>query len=135
MKYPTQEGLPINPYELDLRPTDLDLSIRRNLNNHHMIFAGSVLGRTALGSTVRNLDRFQVVMPTDTHAYLHGMYSAPYASERDITDEVLFSFMNVVDEAFHRGELIRYGSALTARFSPITRLIYDRCIEDYGRLR
>lgn len=76
------DGLPVDPSELDLRPSTLNPNNQRNWSNHHLAWERRryELGGVVL-RTFRNMEGMQVDMLNDQHNYgkfaLHTLFDPP----------------------------------------------------------
>lgn len=79
--YPSRNGLPISAYELELRPSELDLDKNENYSLHHLHFPARLMGRLLITNTLRNLEYEQEELPNDQHNLgkfaLHTLYLPP----------------------------------------------------------
>lgn len=108
--------------ELGLLP-----SHKHKENNHHYAFSARSMGRLLVTQTFRDLDRNQVITPIDTHSELHNTYGQPLLpSIREILD--------VIDEAYQEGESLRYGTAHSPIYRPITTELMTQLGQEYGAL-
>jgi hypothetical protein len=103
----------VPPSELILPVSQLDLEDEYSLNNHHLAFTRRQMSRLAITQTFRDLDRNQIVLPKDVHSDLHKVYGPPKLPS-------LYEVMDAIDDAFHAGEMLRYGSANNPTYQPIT---------------
>ena len=125
--YPARGAYPVDPLELGLPATDLDISLNSNVNNHHLWWTARSMGRLLITQTLRDLDANQRVMPIDTHKVLHYIYGPPEMP--DIHD-----VMDVIDEAYETHQLLRYGSALSPKYRSITSVLYRQIQEEYNQM-
>lgn len=126
-QYPSIDGVPVSPFELDLPISQLDLAKEHNWNNHHACFEARSFGKIALFQTMRDLERHQYLTPIDFHANTHRFYSPPRMPtlEQAITD---------VSEAYDSGERLRYGSARNPTYKPIGRDVMNLIYTNYREL-
>lgn len=127
-EYPTVNGFPVHPLELDLPAPRFNEGRQIDFNNHHLAFTARRMGQLVLTQTMRDLDEFQLVMPKETHAILHDRYEPP----RHIP--TLYDLMNHIDDAFEAGKLLRYGSAHNPMYKTITPALLRACKDEYDRL-
>jgi hypothetical protein len=128
-EYPTNNGFPVSPLELDLPGIRFHDGRQHEFNNHHLCFTARKMGLLAITNTWRNLDENQLVMPKEIHAILHDRYDPP-THLPDLGDLV-----DYLDEAYDAGKLLKHGSANHPIYSTITPEIRHRYLEEYGRLR
>lgn len=101
--YPTRDGLPLPPSELDLQPSRLkDRPENRSLHHHN--WPARRMGRLLISQTLRDLEYEQTFMPNDQHnlgAYaLHTLYEPPEPAS-------LIQMMDRLDIARETGEMMR----------------------------
>lgn len=125
---PHRNGFPVHPKELDLPKTELNPVRAENYNNHHRIWPARIAGRLMLTQTLRDLKDSQVVMPKDVHAIYHDRYDPPPLPSIEDT-------MQRLDDAYHKGELLRYGTANRPTYKPISDILWQKLNDEYGRVR
>ena len=121
MKYPTHNGLPINPVELGY---DEEGDYRRT--NHHNAWTRQQMGRLLLTRTFRNLDEQQYQLPIHLHRRLHSDYEPPRLNIASVYNEVLMSY--------EEGKLLRYGTATNYWNEEITKEAINDIVREYGNL-
>jgi hypothetical protein len=84
MQYPSRNGIPISPSELDLPITRLPLDDEKSFNNHHGFFPRVAYMHSKgdkdvkfLFQLLRNLECHQYRLPIDYHEALHKKYEPP----------------------------------------------------------
>lgn len=127
--YPTINGFPVDPYELELPKSRFEITTPREVNNHHLCFTKRKMGLLAITETWRNLAENQVVMPIDTHAILHSQYGPP----KDLPD--LLELVDYLEEAYEKGKMLKFGSANFPSYSPISPELRHEYLREYGELR
>lgn len=121
---PHNEGFPVSVNELRLPESTLNPHIQDNYNNHHFHFTARAFGRSVLYQTLRNLDANQLVIPKDVHAVYHALYTPPPMPSP-------LAAMDRVDEAYQKGEMLRYGSALNPRYDRVTEALWLLAQQEY----
>jgi|GEM_PF-1892643 len=77
IEYPTINGIPMSPQDIDLPESELKLNRPWNKHLHHDCWPKAAFTKNALFKAVRDLASHQTNMPIDTHVYLHKRYLAP----------------------------------------------------------
>lgn len=127
-QYPSIDGIPISPYELDLPESQLNLANEHNWNNHHICFEARSFGRFILFQTMRDLERHQFLTPIDYHANGHRFYSPP---KMPTPEQAIV----IVNDAYDAGERLRYGSACNPTYKPIGRNVLNLVNKNYEEIR
>lgn len=120
MDYPTRNGLPISPFELDL-----PASRERRRNNHHSAWTASVMSRLAVTQTFRDLEAYQDIMPLDQHNWIHHEYEPPRIDLQAVFDRVM--------QAYDLSERLRLGSAFKPVYKPISDEKLAKIKREYDR--
>lgn len=130
MRYPTREGISIPITELELPPSELDLSIPHNFNNHHHEWTRRRMGDFAITQTLRDLERHQSVMPRDVHDWLHRAYDPPVFPTVE-------QAMREVMDAYDNNELLKVYLPEEGRyvFHPISSIHIKTLEAEYNALR
>lgn len=128
-EYPTVNGFPVNPYELDLPAPRYGEGRQAEFNNHHLAFTRARMGLFVLTQTMRDMDENQIVMPKDVHSVLHDRYDPP----SEIPS--LYDLMDYIDDSYAQGKLLRYGSASNPTYKTITPQLRRACMDEYGQLK
>jgi hypothetical protein len=100
---PHNFGIPVDPRELDLPESRLNLDDSRNWNLHHWNYSASKMARFVMSRTLRNLDNFQSPLPKDVHTILHQRYDSTVMPDPTI-------IMDVLDQARQEQVPLRYGT-------------------------
>ncbi len=127
-RYPTRDGVPVNPAELDLPRSRRNLEKMSNFNNHHASFYRRAYGRSALLTAFRSLEVNQYGLPFDTHTIIHKHYAEPDLP----TPEQAYA---LVMEQYDKLGLLRYGPFQEPTFKPITSEDIDKIDREYNQLR
>lgn len=127
-EYPTIGGIPVDPKELNLPASRLDLDYQGNFNNHHWNFTKRQFGALAIAQTFRNLDRFQTVLPRDTHQELHRRFEPV----KHLPD--LVTMLDVIDEERQNNGLIKLGSANNPIYQPISPELFHDLMLEYNEV-
>lgn len=128
-EYPTVNGFPVHPYELELPPSRFNENRQYDFNNHHLCYTARRMGQFVLTQTWRDLDENQLVLPKDTHAVLHDRYDPP----RELPG--ILDLVNHLDEAYDAGKLLRYGSANNPTYKTITPELRSLYLAEYEQLK
>lgn len=128
-EYPTNNGFPVSPLELDLPRPRFHDGKQLEFNNHHLCYTERRMGQLAITTIWRNLAENQLVMPKETHAVLHDRYDPPTKLPE------LGELVDYLDEAYDAGKLLRYGSANYPSYQTITPELRHDYLEEYGRIR
>lgn len=123
--YPMRGGLFVPPTELDLPPSRLDLTRKKNVNNHHLSFTARQMGRLLITQTFRDLERNQVLLPVDVHDHLHQVYDPPELPDLTIV-------FDAIDDAYQNNERLRYGAAHHPLYKPISLALVNAIAVEYG---
>lgn len=125
---PHIDGFPLHMDELRLPPSELDPEDPFSRNNNHMHWYKRRYLGSLLFKTLMNLDRSQEQVPIDTHVIYHQTYSpAPLPRPHRA--------MQVIDDEYHSGGMLRYGSANNPIYEPITQELYRQVVSEYEALR
>lgn len=125
-EYPNYNGIPVDPKELSLPKSMLDLSRAESINNHHWNFRARKFGATLISQTFRDLDVFQTVLPKDTHAILHDRYDEPHT----MPDQT--AMIEIIDEQRAANGLLRYGSANHPHYRGIDDTLWNELMREYN---
>lgn len=124
---PTRYGVPVDPAELNFKPSRLDPERVENKNNHHAAYTRAMFGRFLILRTFGDLARNQYGMMIDTHKDLHIMYDPPEIPTPD-------QAMDLIDEEEQKGGLLRYGSQNKPRFKPLSSDLMILLNHEYNSL-
>lgn len=127
--YPTINGFPVSPYELELPKSRFETTSSREVNNHHLCFTKRKMGLLAITQVWRDLDENQVVLPIDTHAVLHSLFSPP----KELPD--LLDLVDHLEEAYEVGKMLKTGSANFPTYTLISPELRSEYLREYGELR
>lgn len=127
-EYPTRNGFPVAPDELNLAPSRLNPNNKANYDNHHGMWTARQMGKLVMSKTCRNLDSLQWQMLMDQHAHLHVQY-------RPAPLPTLDQMMDRIYDAYDNGEELRFGSANKPKYRPIDLHTIMRINEEYSELR
>lgn len=126
-RYPTINGVAIDPKELDWPESRLNPDNRNNYNNHHGEFYSKLFGGAALFSIFRNLEANQYPMLLDIHALLHARFDAP-------TFPTPYQAREKIEEEYEALGQLRFGSQNHPNFVPLTGHIMDDVNKSYRAL-
>lgn len=113
--------------ELALPGSHLNLENKYSYNNHHLVFPMRKMARLLITQTFRDLERNQVIMPKDQHQTLHDLYGPPELPG-------ILALMDVIGEAWQKGEQLRYGSAWNPTFEPLSDERWRACARELERV-
>lgn len=124
LSYPTNNSIPINPYELGFEaPKCIDYGVE----NHHSWHSRRNMGKLSITQVARDLEISQFALPKEEHQRLHQMYEPPNIHNLD-------QVYNYVEQAYEMGIQLREGSARRPIFKPFTRKIIEQVRRDYKNL-
>lgn len=124
----THGGIPVDPRELDMPVTMMDIEFQNEVNNHHMMWMRKLFGRTAISQTFRDLNINQLVWPKDTHNTFHALYDPI----KTLPDPV--AMLDIIDEQRQMNGLLRYGSAGLPRYRKIDDELWSQLMNEYNEL-
>lgn len=129
MKYPTNEkGIPISTQEIWLPNSELDLSKKENINNHHTCYTAREFGGHVITRVLRTIETHQERLPIDVHDYLHGKYEPPKVpTPRQAMEEI-----ERAKDAGERLKIKKHGHYI---ITEITDKVLKACIQDYDKLK
>lgn len=127
-KYPVNaNGIAVPTEELELPPSQLDLTNPYNFNTHHRQFYRRWYGRTALGQCLRDLDRLQGPLPKDVHQWLHDNNDPPeFPTEYQMAAEIMSAEEELESVRIYNIEQKRY------ELYPIPFSIIQEIRRDWG---
>ena len=131
-KYPSREGVPVHPDELNLAPSRLDPDSGYNYNNHHLYFNKSSYLGDSIFTDLRNLESSQVRMLKDQHNMgkyaLHTLYLPP---ERPTLEQA----MDTLEMAYATGEKLKTWNQNLNLYTTRTYTAerWKRALKEYNR--
>lgn len=124
LPYPTNNSIPINPYELGFEaPKVIDYDVE----NHHNWYERRALSKLAITKVARDLEISQFALPIEEHKRLHAIYAPPRIHNLD-------RVYNYVEQAYEMGIQLREGSARRPVFKKFTRNIIEQVRREYKNL-
>lgn len=127
-EYPNYNGVPAPFHELELPPSELDLTKQENFNNHHGAHTARMFGRSAISQTFRDLAIFQDVTPKDTHAIAHALFEPILHLPNEVT------MLDIIDEQRAQNGLLRYGSARFPTYKGIDDELWHTLMDEYSEI-
>lgn len=126
-KYPTENGIAIPIWQIDLPDSRYGWEKPKYKNNHHAHYSSRKFGQLAVTQCLRDLDRHQYPMPVDVHRWIHHTY-APMDLP---TGEQ--AAREVIDAYEHGEQFKRYDSSISAyRYDDIPPGLVDSFVARYG---
>jgi len=125
--YPTRHGVPISPFEIGLT-SPFEVASDEKINNHHGEFTRRYFGSNIILQTMRNLDINQWVLYESEHVGLHNKYGPPQLP-------TLRQSMNVINDEFDKGGLLKLGSVGEPEYIDITEDLMREINHVYNELR
>lgn len=125
--YPTENGIAISPFELELPESKLNLNYDNNFNNHHNSWTKYKFGKSVLFKAFRRLESNQFALPLDTHVYLHEAFAPPEIPTP-------FQAMCAFENAVCRGERLKSGSVQSPHYQKIDSTLYKEVFECYENI-
>jgi len=126
--YPTRNGISIPIHEIELPDTRLNIEKKGNTNRHHNEWTARTFGKNILLTIVRNIETNQLVMPIDTHVYLHELFDPPKPpTARQAIDEI--------ERAKANNEMLCTKTKGHYEFNPISEQLFNQCIKTYNQIK
>lgn len=129
-RYPTHQGMPINPRELDIPESNLDPENPYTKNNHHGCYFARSFGEIALFRYFRDLEMNQFVIPMDQHNWIHSHYDQT-PLPRPI--QAMSALSMAYDLQSEGKPALKYGSANNPHFVLLTAENMADITASYGR--
>ena len=121
---PNRDGWPVHPRELELPHTTLDPGKIESFNNHHRFWTRKNMGRLVTTQTLRDLEDSQTILPKDTHAIYHALYTPPPLPS-------MSDMMERLQDAYDAEELLRYGSAREPQYKVFGHELWELVKKEY----
>lgn len=128
--HPTREGIAVPVWELSLPDSRYGWEKKKYQNNHHGHYTSKKFGQLAVTQCLRDLERYQYMLPVDVHNWFHDTYAAPpVPSEEQAARAVI--------DAYEHGEYFKRYDRYTHRYryDEIPPELVDRFIAKYGLRR
>ena len=125
--YPTRLGVPISPFEIGLN-SPFEVESDEKVNNHHGEFTRRYFGSNIILQTMRDLDINQWVLYESEHIGLHNKFGPPQLPN-------LRQSMNVINDEFDKGGLLKLGSVGEPEYVDITEDLMRKINHVYNELR